>query len=71
MRYFTPCYRSTAGSACYNLLGYSVDSNLNVTAHFEDGYSRPSVFPTLDALLDAGRKDWNERVREVSALPTV
>lgn len=64
-RTFVPVFVDRFQSSTYRLERYTETADGRLLAHFGDGASRPSVFPNVAALLEAGRRDWHERVREV------
>lgn len=59
---YVPTFVDWQQNSTYRLEGYTVQADGFVLAHFGDGQIRRSVYPTLAALLDAGRSDWRELV---------
>lgn len=63
MRTYHPRYVDHFQAPSYRLVRYTVESDGRVLAHFADGSSRESIYPTEAALLQAAEGDWRERVR--------
>jgi hypothetical protein len=66
-RTFVPVYPDLNQSASYRLESYVLRSDGTLYAVFGDGKVHESIYPTLEALLEAGKHYYRERVREVTA----
>ena len=66
VRKFVPVYIDHRQSDMYRHEATIVLADGSLWAVFGDGERRPSVYPTVDAMLEASRRDYVERMREVS-----
>lgn len=65
-RRFVPAYIDHHQSDMYRHEATIVAADGSLWAVFGDGQMRPSVYPNVDAMIEAGRRDYVERMREVS-----
>ncbi len=65
VRRFAPCYIDYAQSATYRHTFTVLYDDGSLMAQFADGAELPSVYMTVDEMLEAGRRNYAERVHEL------
>lgn len=63
---YKPAFVDHFQSAMYRLVAYRVNADGSLVAIFGDGNERASIYPNAAALLEAGRRDYLERVAPVA-----
>lgn len=59
---YKPAHVDHYQSATYRHVATRVEADGSLVAIFADGHEAPSVYPNAAAMLEAGARDWRERM---------
>lgn len=59
---YRPAHVDHYQAAAYTHVATRVEEDGSLVAIFADGHEAPSIFPNVAAMLEAGRRDWRERM---------
>lgn len=62
---YKPAHGDHYQSAAYCHVATRVEPDGSLVAIFADGHESPSAFPNVEAMLEAGERDWSARMLPV------